>query len=145
MKLAISSDHAGLALKKVIIEKFEDIDFDDVGTYSEDSCDYPDYSKLVGEKIQKGEVKAGIVICGSGIGASIAVNKCKGIRAALCFNEYMAEMSKKHNDANVLALGARILGEDVALAIVERWISTEFEGGRHQRRIDKIKQIENEQ
>ena len=145
MKLVIGSDHAGIGLKKVIVETFNDIDFDDVGTYSTDSCDYPDYSKKVAEKVQSGEVDAGIVICGSGIGASIAVNKCSGIRAALCFNEYMAEMSKRHNNANVLALGARIIGEDVALAIVKRWISSEFEGGRHQRRIDKITMIESKE
>ena len=93
-------------------------------------------------KIQQGELEFGIVICGTGIGASIAANKMKGIRAALCFNEFMAEMSRQHNNANVLALGARVIGEELAMRIVDRWLNTGFEGGRHQRRIDKIEELE---
>jgi len=142
MKLVIGSDHAGFELKEKIKEKFSNIEFIDVGTHSTDSCDYPDYISLVPEAINDGQATKGIVICGSGIGASIVANKGTGIRAALCFNEYMAEMSRKHNDANILAMGARIIGLDIAFAIVERWLNTEFEGGRHQRRIDKIAQLE---
>jgi len=142
MKIAIGSDHAGLKLKNLIMESFEEYDFLDAGTYSEESCDYPDYAEAACMKVINGEAEKGIVICGTGIGISVAANKVKGIRAALCFNEFMAEMSRKHNDANVLALGARVIGEDLALRIVERWFSSDFEGGRHQRRVDKIGKIE---
>jgi len=145
MKLAIGSDHAGVQLKKIIIDEFKDIEFDDVGPFTEESCDYPDHVSKVGLKIQQGEAEAGIVICGTGIGASIAVNKMKGIRAALCFNGFMAEMTKRHNNANVLALGARVIGVDLAIEIVKRWLEAPYEGGRHQRRIDKISAIEESQ
>lgn len=143
MKIAIASDHAGFALKKTIIGRFTDIDFDDCGTHSEESCDYPDFISQAAFKVRDGGTDRGIVICGSGIGASIVANKVKGIRCALCFNCYMAEMSRRHNNANILALGSRIIGEDIALRIVEVWLNTEFEGGRHQRRIDKISTLEN--
>ena len=145
MKIVIGSDHAGVKLKKLIIDKYssEKIDFLDAGPDSEESVDYPDYISKVGESIKKGEADLGIAICGTGIGASIVVNKIKGIRGALCFNEFMAEMSKLHNNSNVLVLGARVIGEDLALRIVETWIKTDFEGEeRHERRIDKIKKIE---
>ncbi len=138
MKIAIGSDHGGFQLKMHLIDHFSAHQFDDVGTHSADSCDYPDYARLVGEKVAGGMTELGIIICGSGIGVSIAANKVKGIRAALCCNEYMAEMSRRHNDANVLALGERVLGSDLAVAIVRRWLETPFDGGRHQRRIDKI-------
>ncbi len=142
MKISIGSDHAGIELKAAIIEKFADINFEDVGTYSADSCDYPDYASQVCFKVRDGEVDAGIVICGTGIGASIAANKVKGIRASLCFNGFMAEMTRRHNDSNVLALGARIIGVDLAMEIVKRWLDAPFEGGRHQRRIDKVTALE---
>lgn len=145
MKIAIGSDHAGLSLKKIIIEKFKDIEFDDVGTYTEESCDYPVFAEKACIKVRDGLADAGIVICGSGIGISIAANKVKGIRAALCFNGYMAEMSRRHNNANVLAIGARVIGQDVAVDIVEKWISAPFDGGRHQKRVDKISEIENKE
>jgi ribose 5-phosphate isomerase B len=143
MKIAIGSDHAGYRLKQIIMERFTDVDFEDVGTYSADSCDYPDYGYLVGCRVRDGRAEAGIVICGTGIGISIAANKVRGIRAALCFNEFMAEMSRQHNNSNVLALGARVTEEGQALLIVRRWLESSFEGGRHQRRIDKITAIEN--
>ena len=143
VKIGIASDHAGYKLKKTIIDRFTDIDFDDVGTHDEKSCDYPEYVAKVCKKIQKGNLEYGIVICGTGIGASMAANKIDGIRAALCCNEFMAEMSKRHNNANVLALGARILGEEFALRIVERWFKSSFEGGHHQKRIDMIHELEN--
>jgi len=142
MKVVIGSDHAGTKLKELIINTYSDVEFIDVGTNSTDSCDYPDYIEPVGLKVVSGEVDKGIAICGSGIGACITVNKVKGIRGALCMNQYMAEMSRRHNDANVLVLGARVTGEDLNLAIVETWLKSDFEGGRHQRRLDKIGKIE---
>jgi ribose 5-phosphate isomerase B len=139
MKIYIGSDHAGYKLKKKIIEKFsEEVDFEDVGTYSEESCDYPDFGKKVGEAVANNQRSRGIVICGTGIGISIAANKVQGIRAALCYNQLAAELSRRHNDANVLGLGARLLGEELAYAIVNTWLKTPFEGGRHQRRVNKL-------
>lgn len=143
MKIAIASDHAGLRMKRLIIGSFPGNEFTDVGTHTEDSCDYPDFAAEAARLVASGNAEKGIVICGSGIGVSIAANKVRGIRAALCFNEYMAEMSRKHNDANVLALGARVIGDDIALRIVDTWLKTGFEGGRHQRRIDKMMELEN--
>ena len=145
MKLAIGSDHAGAELKGRIINHFKDIEFIDVGTYTEESTDYPDWISKVGEKIQNKEVNSGIVICGTGIGASIVANKMKGIRAALCLNILTAEMAKRHNNANVLALGARIMGVDLVFGVIETWPNTPFDGGRHQRRLDKIEEIEKQQ
>lgn len=146
MKIVIGSDHAGVKLKKLIIDNYsnEKIDFMNVGTDGEDSVDYPDYISKVGEAINKKDADLGIAICGTGIGASIVANKTRGIRGALCFNEFMAEMSKKHNNANVLVLGARVIGDDLALRIVDTWLKSDFEGGRHQRRIDKITNMEKE-
>jgi ribose-5-phosphate isomerase (EC 5.3.1.6) len=144
MKIAIGSDHGGLALKEVIkpflIEQgHEVVDF---GTVTTDSCDYPIYGERVGEAVSFGDCDRGIAICGTGLGISMAVNKVPGIRGALCTNEFMAEMSREHNDANVLVLGARVLGEGLALRIVKIWLETEFAGDRHQRRIDGITAIE---
>lgn len=118
------------------------MEFTDVGTFTEESCDYPDFALSVGRGVAEGTFPLGIVICGSGIGVSISANKVRGVRAALCTNEYMAEMSRRHNDANVLALGARVTGDDLALAIVRRWLGTSFEGGRHARRVGKITEAE---
>ncbi|HON78316.1 MAG TPA: ribose 5-phosphate isomerase B [Spirochaetota bacterium] len=142
MKIVIGSDHAGLQLKKEIISSIKNIEFIDVGTDSEESCDYPDYIAKVAEAVQQGKADGGIAICGTGIGASLVANKFTSVRAALCFNEFMAEMSKRHNNANVLALGARVIGVDLALRIVERWLETPFDGGRHQRRLDKLASYE---
>ena len=144
MKIAIGSDHGGLTLKEVIKpflieEGHEVVDF---GTNPTDSCDYPIYGEAVGEAVSFGDCDRGIAICGTGLGISMAVNKVPGIRAALCTNEFMAEMSREHNDANVLVLGARVLGEGLALRIVKIWLVTEFGGDRHQRRIDGITAIE---
>lgn len=144
MKIAIGSDHGGLSLKEAIkpflIEQgYEVVDF---GTGTTDSCDYPIYGERVGEAVSFGDCERGIAICGTGLGISIAVNKVPGIRGALCTNEFMAEMSRAHNDANVLVLGARVLGEGLALRIVAVWLETEFAGERHQRRIDEITAIE---
>ncbi len=142
MKIAIASDHAGFRLKNILKSHFKEHDFNDVGTHSEDSCDYPDFARLAGEEVAAGRADAGIVICGTGIGISIAANKVKGVRAALCTNEFMAEMSRRHNNANVLALGARVIGEDLAVRIAEVWLNTGFDGGRHERRVEKIGKIE---
>ena len=144
MKIAIGSDHGGLGLKETIkpflIEQgHEVVDF---GTDTVDSCDYPIYGERVGEAVSFGDCERGIAICGTGLGISMAVNKVPGIRAALCTNEFMAEMSREHNNANVLVLGARVLGEGLALRIVKIWLATEFAGDRHQRRIDGVTAIE---
>jgi len=142
VKIGIASDHGGLKLKEAIKRHFSAIEFDDVGTHTEESCDYPDFVVKLCRKIQGGELTSGIAICGTGIGAAITANKMNGIRAALCCNEFMAEMAKRHNNANVLALGGRVLGEELAFRIVDRWINSSFEGGRHQKRIDKIHELE---
>ncbi len=145
MKIAIGSDHAGVALKDKIKAAFTDVEFLDMGTNSPESTDYPDHIAKVARAVQDGSVARGIGICGTGIGASITANKHRGIRAALATNEFMAEMSRMHNDANMLILGSRVTGEDLSLAIVRRWLATGFEGGRHQRRLDKITAIEDAQ
>jgi len=144
MRIAIGSDHAGFPLKerikKFLLEKgYEVIDF---GTTSEDSTHYPLFAKEVSLAVQKGEAERGILVCGTGIGMSITANKFRGVRAALCLNEYMARMSRLHNDANVLCLGDRVLGEELALSIVEVWLETPFEGGRHAKRVELIAEIE---
>lgn len=148
MNIAIGSDHAGYPLKQLIISKAAellpgaDITFTDAGAHSEESCDYPDYAAAVAAAVRDGAADCGIAICGTGIGASIAANKVAGARAALCTNELMAEMARRHNNATVLVLGARVLGTDLALRIVMRFLASPFEGGRHQRRLDKIDAIE---
>lgn len=143
--IAIGSDHGGYELKEAIKGYFdsEKIPYKDLGTCSLESVDYSDIGILVAEAVKSGECDSGIVICGTGIGISIAVNKVPGIRAALCTDPYMARMAREHNDANVLALGGRVLGEGLALEIVKTFISTPFSHeSRHQNRIDKISAIE---
>ena len=136
--IVFGSDHAGLGLKNILMEHLAGrCEAVDVGTHSLESCDYPLIAgKLAGEVLSRGAL--GILICGSGIGVSITANRFPGIRAALCANEYMARMSRMHNDANVLCLGERIIGVDLAKAIVDAFLNTPFEGGRHQRRVDLI-------
>ncbi len=139
MKIYIGSDHAGLELKKKVKKIFENqVDFTDVGTFTEESCDYPDFGRLVAEKVLAEKGSKGIVICGTGIGISIAANRFQGIRCALCTSPELAEMSRLHNDSNVLSLGARILNIEEASVIIEVWLKTKFEGGRHRNRIDKL-------
>lgn len=140
MKIAIASDHAGFSLKTKVIEhlKKRGIDVLDLGTDSEESVDYPTFGKAGANAVASGKADRGIVICGSGIGISIAANKVKGIRAAVATSAYMAEMSRKHNDANVLALGSRVLSPEEAYPIVDAFLDNEFEGGRHQRRVDLL-------
>jgi len=144
VKIAIGSDHAGYHYKEIVKKHLEEKGFEviDKGTYSEERVDYPVYGEAVANAVASGEADKGIVICGTGIGISISANKVKGIRAALCTNEYMARMARKHNDANILAFGARVLGIDVVLGIVDEFFSTDFEGGRHERRVNLIKEIE---
>ena len=140
MKIAIASDHGGYQLKEEIKKYLEgrSIEVVDLGTDSEESVDYPIYGKACGEAVMSGKADRGIVCCGTGIGISIAANKVKGIRCALCTDVHMAEMSRKHNDSNVLSLGGRTTPVDKALEIVGAWLDTEFEGGRHQRRVDML-------
>ena len=143
--IAIGSDHGGFALKQEIMAHLKEkgVEYKDFGTYTEESCDYPDYGEAVARAVASGECERGIAVCGTGIGISIAMNKVRGIRAALCGDCYSAEMTRRHNDANILALGARVLGPGLALKIVDTFLATEFEGGRHARRIAKIHEIEN--
>lgn len=138
--IAIGSDHGGFELKNYIVKYLLEKGYavKDYGTYSEDSVDYPDCAKPVCEAVMSGEAENGILICGTGIGISIAANKYKGIRAALCANEYSAAMAKKHNNANILCMGGRVTGRELAYAITDAWLNEEFEGGRHEQRIAKI-------
>ncbi|TYB31936.1 MAG: ribose 5-phosphate isomerase B [Candidatus Mcinerneyibacterium aminivorans] len=146
MKIGIANDHRGYKLKLKIIEMLEKKGFivEDEGTDSEESVDYPDYGKLVAEKVSKGEYDRGIVICGSGIGMSIIANKFSGVRAALCYNPVIAKMTRKHNNANVLVLAADYIGEEELEKTLKNFFNTEFDGGRHKRRIEKINKIEKE-
>ena len=141
---AIGSDHGGYELKQAVMAHLKErgVEFRDYGTFSTDSCDYPDYGEAVARAVASGECERGIVVCGTGIGISIASNKVHGIRCALCGDCYSAEKSREHNDANMLALGGRVLGEGLALKIVDTFLDTEFAGGRHARRLAKIAAIE---
>jgi ribose 5-phosphate isomerase B len=144
MKIAIGCDHAGVEMKKEIISllnnlRIESIDF---GTDRAESVDYPDFGEKVSLAVSKGEIERGILICGTGIGMSIVANKFPGIRASLCNELFTAKMSRLHNDANILVLGGRVVGKDLAKEIVRTWVSTPFEGERHCRRLDKITRIE---
>ena len=145
MKISVASDHAGFAAKTKIKKYLEDAGHTvaDFGTYSEESCDYPDFAYLAATAVANGECERGIVICGTGVGISIAANKVKGVRCALCTEETCAEFCRRHNDANVLAMGARIIPVEKMEKLIDIFLSTEFEGGRHERRVNKIKEIEN--
>ncbi len=140
----IGSDHGGFQLKKEVIEYIKTElkeNVEDLGCYSEASVDYPDYAEKVCKKVLS-EKAIGIVICGTGIGISIAANKIDGIRCALCSDEYSARMTRKHNDANVLALGGRVIGPEIAKAVVKSFLENGFDGGRHAQRVEKIKALE---
>lgn len=138
MQVAIASDHAGFELKEQIKQAFGDVSWLDLGTHGPASVDYPDFGFAMGQAISAGQATTGIVICGSGIGISIAANRFPAVRAALCTNATMARLSRQHNDANVLALGSRITGFEVACDCVKAFLDTAFEGGRHQRRVDML-------
>ncbi|MFN3411067.1 MAG: ribose 5-phosphate isomerase B [Exilispira sp.] len=143
-KIAIGSDHAGFSLKKEIIEylKSKNIVVLDCGTYFEESCDYPDYAKIVAEKVSSKEVDAGILFCGTGIGVSIAANKVKGVRAALVWNSETASLAKRHNDANIICIGARFIAPFYAKIIIDSFLNSEFEAANHERRVNKISKME---
>ena len=145
-KLAIGSDHAGFDmkedLKKMLVEMGYEVE--DKGTYDKSSCDYPDFAAAVAKAVASGQVAAGVLVCSTGIGISIAANKVHGIRAALVHHAYEAEMTRRHNDANIICFGANITGPAIAREAVKTFLKTDFEGGRHQRRIDKMMALENE-
>jgi ribose 5-phosphate isomerase B len=144
MKLAIGCDHGGFVLKEEIlkyIKTLKNIEVADFGAASKDSVDYPDYGAKVSEAVSKGTMDRGILICGTGIGMSIVANRFPKVRAALCHDHFTAQMSREHNDANILVMGERVIGTGVACDIVRTWLETEFAGGRHQLRLNKIDQI----
>ena len=140
MKYFIGTDHAGYEVKSFVIDFLQKrgIEVEDLGCYSTESVDYPDYAHKVANAVLENEGTMGILICGSGIGMSLAANKHKGIRAALCHDHYTASMARRHNNANILCFGARIVGKGEIESILEGWLNSEFEGGRHQRRVEKI-------
>lgn len=144
MKIAIGCDHGGYQLKQDIAAYLEKkgYTYQDFGTHNTESCDYPDIALLVAQAVAGGEFDRGILICGTGIGIGIAANKVKGIRAALCHDTFSAHACREHNNANILTMGQRVVGPGLALDIVDIWLHTEFEGGRHQTRVEKIQKIE---
>lgn len=144
MKIAVGSDHAGFKLKEEIVKHLQSkgYDFKDFGTYSDASCDYPDFAEIVAREVADKNYDLGILVCGTGIGISIAANKVPGIRAAVCGDTFSAHASREHNNANILAMGARVVGTGVALDIVDCFLNAKFEGDRHARRINKITELE---
>ena len=144
MKIGIGNDHSALELKAEIIDFLKEKGHEvvDYGTNSPESCDYPIYGEKVARAVAAGEVEKGILICGTGLGISLAANKVEGIRAVVCSEPFTTKMSRAHNDCNILAFGARVVGAELAKMIVDTWLNTEFEGGRHQRRVDLIMDIE---
>ena len=143
-KIAIGSDHGGFILKGEVISHLKQNGYEvkDYGTYSDESCDYPDYAALVGEAVSAGDYECGILICGTGIGVSIAANKIKGIRAACVSDTFSAKMCRAHNNANILCFGERVVGHGLAMELVDAYLETEFEGDRHIHRIEKISALE---
>lgn len=144
MKVAIGNDHSAVELKEIIADYVRELGHEvvNLGTDSTQSCDYPLYGEKVGRAVVSGEADLGIAICGTGLGISLAANKVKGVRACVCSEPYTARMSRLHNNANVLCFGARVVGSELAKMITQVWLETEFEGGRHQRRVDQIMEIE---
>jgi len=144
MKIALGSDHAGFELKEDLRAYLAELKIEalDLGTYSEDSADYPDVAAKVAEKVARGEVERGLLICGTGIGMSIVANRFAGVRAALCHDLYTARISREHNDANILVLGGRLIGKGLAREILKVWLESGFQGGRHEKRIRKIAALE---
>lgn len=145
MKIAIGNDHSAVDLKNTIMEYLTDLGHEviNLGTDSTESCDYPVYGEKVGRAVADGLADLGIAICGTGVGISLAANKVKGIRACVCSEPYTARLSRMHNNSNVLAFGARVVGDELAKMIVKEWLDAEYEGGRHQRRVDMLMDIEN--
>ena len=144
MRIAAGSDHAGLSLKLALCEHLRGLGIEvlDVGTHTPDSCDYPDLAEAVARKVAAGEVPWGLLICGTGVGMSLAANKVHGVRAAVVSDAFSAAASRQHNDANILCMGARVLGVGAATQVLSAWLGASFEGGRHQRRVDKITALE---
>ena len=144
--IAIGCDHGGFELKSIINKFLEDNGYEyvDCGTYNEDSVDYPDIAKLVCKKVQTGECEKGILVCGTGIGMNMCANKHKGIRAAQCHDTFSAKMTRIHNNANVLTMGGRVVGSELAKDIVKEFLTNEFEGGRHENRVNKMMAVEDE-
>lgn len=145
MKIALAADHAGFEEKEKIKKTLDElgVEYTDMGTSSTDSVDYPDYARKVGEAVAAGEFDQGLLVCGSGTGMAIAANKVHGIRAAVAWNEEIARLARQHNDANVLSLAARYTTDEENEKIVKAWFSAKFEGGRHERRVEKIEKMEN--
>lgn len=145
--IALASDHVGLTLKKTIMELLEEkgLTYRDFGTYSQERCDYPVYGSAAAKAVAEGTCERGIVICGTGVGISLSANKIHGIRCVVCSEPYSAKLSRLHNNTNMLALGSRVVGEDLARMIVETWLETPFEGGRHQRRVEQLAILEEKQ
>ena len=144
LKIAIASDHRGLKIKNRLIQSLQASGYQllDQGTDSDQPVDYPDYARIVAEKVSKGEAERGILICGTGIGMSIAANKFEGVRAASCYDEVMVELSRRHNDVNILCLPGDLIGDRSVDDLVKMWLKTEFDGGRHLQRIEKITELE---
>lgn len=142
--IALACDHAALGLKKEIMKYLDSLglEWKDFGTYTTDSCNYPEFGYKAAKAVASGECDRGIICCGTGVGISLAANKVKGIRCVVCSDVYSALLSRQHNDTNMLSLGARVVGVDLALMIVKAWLDGEYEGGRHQKRLDMIKEIE---
>ena len=145
MRIAIGNDHTAVDLKNIIVDYLTELGYDviNLGTDSRESCDYPVYGEKVGRAVADGQADLGIAICGTGVGISLAANKVKGVRACVCSEPYTAKLSRMHNNSNVLAFGARVVGDEMAKMIVKEWLDAEFEGGRHQRRVDMLMEIEN--
>ena len=143
MKIAIGCDHGGYALKLAVKKHLEEKGYEvvDYGCHSTESVDYPVYGEKVGRAVAGGECELGVLICGTGIGISLAANRVKGVRAAVCSEPYSAEMTRRHNNANIIAFGARVVGEGTAMTIVDAFLGAQFEGGRHARRVDMLKDI----
>ena len=144
MKIAIGNDHSAVELKNIIVDflKEKGIEVLNLGTDSSESCDYPVYGEKVGRAVVSGEADLGIAICGTGLGISLAANKVKGVRACVCSEPYTARLSKQHNNSNIIAFGARVIGIETAKMIVDEWLAATYEGGRHQTRVDMISEIE---
>lgn len=142
--IAVCCDHGGLSLKQEVLRHLEEkgLEYKDFGTNSPESCDYPDIVKPLCQAIQRGECDKGVIICGTGIGISMAANKMKGIRAALCHDSFSAEFTRRHNDSNIIAFGARVIGPGLALQLLDIFLNTPFEGGRHAVRVDKMMALE---
>lgn len=145
--IALASDHVGLGLKRVIMELLDarGLEYRDYGTYTAERCDYPVYGSAAAKAVASGECSRGILVCGTGVGISLSANKIHGIRCVVCSEPYSAQLSRLHNNTNMLALGSRVVGEDLARMIVSIWLDTPFEGGRHQRRVEQLGMLEKTQ